>query len=114
MMSEIWKDIPGYEGLYQVSTFGRVRSLDVVKVYRYMSGRIEKRLHKGRILKPYPFVNGHLTVTVYDEGIREVLFVHRLVATMFIENPKGYKMVTFRDKNKNNLKVENLRWGKKG
>ena len=114
MINEIWKDIPGYEGLYQVSTMGRVRSLDVIQEYRYMDGRSSKRLHKGRILKPYAFVDGFLTVTLYKEGVREVFLVHRLVATMFLENPKGYKMVSFRDKNKYNLKLENLMWGRKG
>ena len=110
-MEELWKDIPGYEGLYQVSTLGRVRSLDVVKKYHYRNGEIKERKHKGRILKPYRYAGGYLVVMPYKNGISEVLAVHRLVAIAFLENPKGYVSVGFKDGDKTNLKLENLKWG---
>ena len=112
MTEEVWKDIPGYEGLYQASTLGRIRSLDKeIIYYREWNQRTQKR--KGRILKPYTFVNGCMAVVLYKDGIPETKYVHRLVAMTFLENPKGHKMVTFRDNNKNNTKLENLRWGRK-
>ena len=114
MMEEVWKDIPGFEGRYQASTLGRVRSVDAVKNYRRRSGKEVNYHHKGRILKSYPQAGGYLTVTLYRAGVEEFWFVHRLVAMTFLENPKGYKSVSFRDKNKNNTKLENLRWGRKG
>lgn len=112
MTEELWKDIAGYEGLYQVSTLGRVRSLDVMKE----QGRYGKRyeiFHKGRILKPWRGSGDYLAVTLYKDGISEFGYIHRLVAIAFLENPKGYKLVSFRDKNKFNTKLENLRWGRK-
>ena len=114
MMNEIWKDIPGHEGEYQASTLGRIRSVDVMKE-RY--SKLKKKisyLHEGRILKPWCGPGGYLTVSLYKDGVMEDLFVHRLVAFTFLENPKGYKSVSFRDKNKYNTKLENLRWGGKG
>ena len=113
MMNEIWKDIPGFEGLYQASTLGRIRSVDAVKKYRWGNGTEISYHHKGKVLKPYPQARGYLTVTLYKDGVEEFWFVHRLVAITFLENPKGYISVSFRDKNKNNTKLENLRWGRK-
>lgn len=100
--------------MYQASTLGRVRSLDKTVDICYMNGKPFKRKTKGRILKPYIFSGGYMTVTLYKDGIPDVYFVHRLVAFTFLENPKGYKSVTFRDKDKYNTKLENLRWGGKG
>lgn len=110
-MEELWKDIPEYEGLYQVSTLGRVRSLDVVKKYHCKNGEIVERKHKGRIMKPYRYVNGYFTVTLYKDGVSDVYFVSRLVALTFLENPHGYTSVGFKDGDKTNLKLENLKWG---
>lgn len=113
MTEEKWKDIPGYEGLYQVSTLSRIRSLDVVKEYCCSNGRKKKRLHKGMVLKHWRGPGGFLTVTLYKDRIPEFKAVHRLVAVAFLENPKGYKSVSFRDKDRYNVKLENLRWGRK-
>ena len=112
MTEEIWRDIPGYEGLYQASTLGRIRSLDKEVIY-YREWNQRTQIRKGRILKPYTFVNGFRAVVLYKDGIPKNQFVHRLVASTFLENPKGYKVVTLRDKNKHNTKLENLRWGRK-
>ena len=113
MTKEIWRDIPGYEGLYQVSSLSRIRSLDKVMEVCYMGGEQFERKCKGRILKPWLGPHGYLSVALYKDRIGEFCAVHRLVATVHLENPKGYKMVTFRDKNKLNIKLENLRWGRK-
>ena len=113
MAKEIWKDIPGYEGRYQVSSLSRIRSVDKVMEVCYIGVKPFERKCKGKILKPWVGPQGYLSVALYKEGICEFCAVHRLVAVVHLENPKGYNMVTFRDKNKNNIKLENLRWGRK-
>lgn len=113
MREEVWKDIPGYEGLYQVSSLSRIRSVDKVMEVCYIGGKPFERKCKGKILKPWVGPHGYLSVALYKEGICEFCAVHRLVAVVHLENPKGYNLVTFRDKNKNNIKLENLRWGRK-
>ena len=111
---EVWKDIPGFEGEYQASTFGRIRSLDVLKEYINFKGTYCKQRKNGKILKPYPQAGGYMTVTLYRDGIEEFWFVHRLLAITFIDNPKKFKMVSFKDGNKYNINIKNLTWGRKG
>lgn len=111
MNEEIWKDIKGYEGLYQVSTLGRVRSLDTKVSCFPMDRKPYKQFRKGRILKPYPQGGGQLTVTLYKDGVEEHWRVHRLVAIAFLENPMEHKVVTFKDGDKYNITLDNLRWG---
>ena len=80
-MKEIWKDIKGYEGIYQVSNLGRVKSLD----------RIDSNNHplKGVILKPYISNSGYLLVGLYKQQKRDRKLLHRLVAEAFIPNPEN-------------------------
>ena len=112
MVKEEWKDIPNFEGEYQASTHGRIRSLDTMKYY-LKNGKEEKQFHRGKILKPYPQAGGYMTVTLYKDGLEEFWFVHRLLAITFLENPKKWKSVSFKDGNKNNVTIENIRWGRK-
>lgn len=90
-MLEIWRDIDGYEGKYQVSTWGRVRGT---------SG----------ILKPYENHKGYLKVGLQKNGKSNKHRVHRLVAEAFLENPKKLPMVNHIDGNKQNNSVTNLEW----
>ena len=80
-MKEIWKDIKGYEGIYQVSNLGRVRSLD----------RIDSNNHplNGVILKPYISNSGYLLVGLYKQQKRDRKLLHRLVAETFLPNPEN-------------------------
>lgn len=94
-MEEIWKDIKGYEGLYQVSNFGRVRSI---------------KFGKERILKHSKTQNGYLQVILYDNGRPRCFFVHRLVAEAFIPNPNNLTEVNHKDECKTNNRVNNLEW----
>lgn len=98
-MIEIWKDVVGYEGLYQVSDFGRVRSL---------------AYGKERILKQQERQHGYLSVCLYGRGGNKRNFkqisVHRLVAEAFIPNPKKLSEVNHIDEDKKNNKLENLEW----
>ena len=113
MKKEVWKDIPNFEGEYQASTFGRIRSLDVFKEYINFKGTYCRQRKKCKILKAYPQAGGYFTVTLYKDGLEEFWFVHRLLAITFLENPKGWKSVSFKDGNKNNVKLENIMWGRK-
>ena len=99
---EIWKDIEGFEGKYQISNKGNVKSLP-----HYYEWRGKKKFNKGKILKPYktgkkPFLTVDLTGKPY--------LVHRLVAETFIDNPNSYKEVNHKDENKLNNDVDNLEW----
>lgn len=95
---EIWKDIEGYEGLYQVSDLGRVKSL-----IRYHNT-------SWRILTPRLQHNGYLMVTLSKNNIKNQISVHRLVAFTFISNPENKKCVNHKDGNKQNNTLANLEW----
>lgn len=103
-MEEIWKDIPGYEGWYKVSNFGRVRSLD-----RYVNGKSStKQIRKGRILKPCVHSCGYLYLTFSIEKKRKYLFIHRLVYEAFNGPiPEGMQ-VNHINENKTDNRLENL------
>lgn len=105
--TEIWKDIPGYEGMYQASDCGRIRGLDrIVK----SSGPSGIRTAKGSIMTNRTTSWGYLSTTLTKEGKGKNIQVHRLVALTFIENPENKSLVNHKDGNKiNNLK-SNLEW----
>ena len=110
MTEELWKDVQGYEGLYQVSTLGRVRSLDM-KIECYpMERKPYTQLRKGRILKTFRYVNNQLVVHLYKDGESKYKLIHRLVAEAFLENPMNCKYVDFIDGDSTNFKVDNLKW----
>lgn len=92
-MKEIWKDIQGYEGLYQVSNLGRV-----------------KRVTTGRILKGGKDKYGYLIVNLYKYSVGSIKTIHRLVAEAFIPNPENKPQVNHVDENKTNNSLDNLEW----
>ena len=98
MEKEIWKDIQGYEGKYQVSNLGRVKSLNY-----HRSG-------KERILKYLINTRGYLTTMLYKNGIGKNVRINRLVAQAFIENPENLPEVNHIDEDKTNNRVGNLEW----
>ena len=105
-MIEEWRPIEGYEGLYEVSNTGRVRSLDMYVKSRYGN----YRLHKGKVLSPAKDTNGYLTVILSCNGKHNSIRVHRLVAKTFISNPDNLIEVNHKDEDKTNNSVENLEW----
>ena len=106
-MKEISKDIPDYEGLYQVSNFGRVKSLDR-RIYRKDAhGGMAEFYYRGHILCLNNGPQGYKTVPL---GHAQFKRVHRLVAQAFIPNPDDKPMVNHKDGNKSNNTVANLEW----
>ena len=104
-MEEIWRDIPQYEGMYQVSSKGRVRSLDRT----LLTANGEHKM-KGRVLSPNVNNSGYYYVTLSKDRRHWCAKVHRLVATAFIPNPDNLPEVNHRDGNKLNCCIENLEW----
>jgi len=104
-MKEIWKDIAGFEGHYQVSNLGRVRGLE--RSIKYSTGKIA--VHKSKIFKGQ-YIYGYYYVHLCKNNKVKAFRVHRLVASAFIENPNNYEYVNHKDENKANNKSENLEW----
>ena len=94
MEEAIWKPIPGYEGLYEVSNDGQVRSL-----FRYK-----------KTLKPSPLTNGYLTVELWKGKKRKRIGIHRLVAMCFCQNPNNKPFVNHLDETRTNNRANNLEW----
>lgn len=96
-MEEIWKPIQGYEGRYEISTLGRIRSYAQSKTGKIRTGNINK--------------HGYLTTVLYNkEKEKSEYLVHRLVAYAFINNPGNLPQVNHKDENKQNNCVDNLEW----
>jgi hypothetical protein len=105
-MKAIWKDVWGYEGLYQVSNLGDVRSLP--RKTRNGNGYFIK---KGRLLKMGYYKNWYRSIILVDiNGKRNTHKVHRLVAVAFLENPKSYKDINHKNGIKSDNNVSNLEW----
>lgn len=94
--AEIWKDIKGFEGIYQISTNGRVRSF--------------KETQGGRILSNKNSKGGYLSIVLKRKGLVISTRIHRLVAEAFIPNPDNKPQVNHKDSNRQNNYVENLEW----
>lgn len=96
-MTEIWKSVVGYEGIYEVSNLGNVRNVNWRGLgYRNLALARDK--------------DGYLMVTLCNNGIQRVARVHRMVANAFIENPYNKPQVNHKDENKTNNKIDNLEW----
>lgn len=104
-MEEKWKDIINYEGYYQISNFGNIRSLD--RKIRFNKGYSIK---KGKMLKPILNKKGYYKVSLSKNQKEKRFFIHRLVAIHFIENPLSKEQVNHKDGNKKNNRVDNLEW----
>lgn len=91
---EIWKPVAGFEQYYEVSNEGRVKSL--------RTGRIRKLVPNSQ--------SRYLTLFLVGESGKRCVYVHRLVATAFCENPNGYDCVNHKDENRQNNKADNLEW----
>ncbi|MFD6509331.1 NUMOD4 motif-containing HNH endonuclease [Bacillus sp. NPDC060175] len=102
-MEEIWKDIQGFEGRYQVSNLGRVRSIDRIDAVG--------RKKKGQVLKAYKDLKKYTRVYIYlNEGYGQKRPVHQMVARAFVPNPEDKPEINHIDGNKDNNMASNLEW----
>lgn len=107
-MLEEWRDIPGLEGGYQVSNFGRVRSLDRIVYRKGAHGKWNFYRYTGRIIKPVKTLQGYLVVPLGKKHPNNR--VHRLVASAFIPKIDGKDMINHIDGDRTNNHVSNLEW----
>ena len=112
---EIWKDIPGYEGYYQVSNIGRVKSLE--RIVHYKPGSKSGNPHKchvvrERILAQRIGDRGYYVVTLSKDNERKIALVHRLIAIAFIPNqdPNTMNDINHKDGCRSNNDINNLEW----
>lgn len=105
MDNEIWKDIAGYEGYFQISNFGRVKSLERIVLWQG-----KPRKEKEKMKEHYISREGYPCVTLCKERKSRSYFVHRLLAQAFIPNPDNKPFVDHIDTNKENFSLDNLRW----
>lgn len=104
--NEEWKDIEGYEGIYQISNMGRVKSLS-----RKIWNGVKFFQSSEKILKPGIDSVGYCVVSLYkNDGKAQTVRVHRLVAKAFIPNPNAYRVINHIDANRTNNNVTNLEW----
>ena len=103
---EIWKDINGFEGIYQISDKGNIRSLD--RKIICSNGSI--RFQRGSGIKPYINKQGYRTVVLHNIGKHKMCRICRLVAEAFIPNPQNLPQVNHKDENKTNNCLQNLEW----
>ena len=105
-MEEVWKDIKGYEGLYQVSNLGRIKSLKRFKKNHSKLQKVNEKILKLYINKRNGYVYRNLNKNSLEKNHR----VHRLVAETFIPNPNNLPQINHKDGNKQNNCVDNLEW----
>lgn len=101
MKEEIWRPVKNYEGLYEISSYGRVRSVDRVNI---ISDGLVRNL-KGRILRPVNDKDGYLLCSLCKNGQNKTVKIHRLVAEAFITNPNNLPVINHKDENKTNNSV---------
>lgn len=105
-MNEIWKPVKGYEGLYEVSNLGNVKSLDRFVI----NHKNKKQFYPSKTLKKSKRKNGYLSVILSKNNIQKNLSVHRLVAISFIPNNQNKKCVNHIDSDRSNNVLSNLEW----
>lgn len=107
MVNEKWLPILGYEGLYEVSDLGRVRSVDRRVAYKTTGGTM---LRRGQLIEGVPDKKGYRHLVLCKNGKQRTVFTSRLVAQTFVPNPSNFPDVHHKDFNKSNNSANNLEW----
>lgn len=105
MTKEIWKSVPGYEGYYEASTLGNIKS-----VTREVHNSVGTFIKQSVILKPSMQNNGYYRVMLTKDKKHKYMLVHRIIALTFIDNPLNKSIVNHKDEDKHNNRVDNLEW----
>lgn len=105
-MEEIWKPIEGYDGLYEISSYGNVKALQRT----FISGRGLIQTYPEHLMNLEKTKCGYLRCSLCKDGKHKRFLVHRLVAKSFIENPNNYPEINHIDEDKTNNHLENLEW----
>lgn len=107
MDKEVWKDVPGYEGRYQVSNYGQVRSIE----REILGGCGAVRLQREILMKQSPHYKGYKVIFLNRPGsLKKKFFVHRLVAIAFIENTNNKPIVNHKNGDRSHNHLNNLEW----
>lgn len=104
-MIEVWKDIAGYEGMYQVSNLGRVKSLE-----RWVQNHGKLQHHPEKIRTPSKRETGYLALQLYKDNKPQNCYIHRLVAEAFLPNPDNKSTVNHINGDKKDNRADNLEW----
>lgn len=99
-----WYPVKGYEGLYEITKCGKVRSLPKKRV------GVQIRYYKGKNLSIVKIGLGYLSVTLFKDGVKKKWLLHRIVAVTFLDKIEGKDYVNHKDKDKYNNHVDNLEW----
>lgn len=109
-MEEIWKDLQGYEGIYQVSTLGRVKSLGRTVEKKSKLGKEFKMVVSEKVISGHVSDSGYIEYNIRKNGRPKTIRGHRLVAETFIENPSNKPLINHIDGDKTNNNLSNLEW----
>lgn len=109
-MKEIWKDIPEYEGHYQISNYGRIKTLNKI-IYSFHGQTKYTSNRKEKILKPLKHRQGYYFIYLFKNKKKQRFYIARLVLTVFSRRPKkGEEACHYPDKNVTNNNIKNLQW----
>lgn len=105
-MNEEWRDIEGYEGVYQISNLGRVKSLD--RMVGHNKGG--KKLIRGKLKRAHIAKNGYPMLNLSNKNRQESVYLHRILGKTFLPNPRRLETINHKDGNKENFDLSNLEW----